>query len=105
MAIDMSQFDPRGSEIKQAVEQRMVRDVKIQQKVNQAHREAFREKFPGQVEHCMRLTAERLQACLNKTDTTVLQDPKTWPATTREISDLAVALNQLMDVHSQLRSQ
>ena len=52
--------NPRDEDIKQAQEQARVRDTRILQKVNAVHREAFREKFPGQVEHCMRLTAERL---------------------------------------------
>ena len=47
-------------------EENMVRETIILQKVNKAHREAFRERFPGQIEHCMRLTAERLQAVLTK---------------------------------------
>ena len=44
----------------QAAEQQ-VQEVKILQKVNKAHRDAFPVKFPGQVDHCLRLTMERLQ--------------------------------------------
>jgi hypothetical protein len=69
-------------------------ETKILQKVNKAHREAFREKFPGQLEHCMRLTAERLQAVLtNKTGE--LNDPATWSVTANEIHDLAHGLYYL----------
>jgi hypothetical protein len=60
---------PRDSEIghaRQEAEALRTRDAQIQAKVNQAHREAFREKFPNQIEHCMRLIAERLQLGLRK---------------------------------------
>ena len=55
--------------IRQAREQAdavRVQDTLIAQKVGATHRAAFREKFPGQVEHCMRLIAERLQKGLAK---------------------------------------
>jgi hypothetical protein len=55
--------------IKQAREQAdaiRVQETLIQQKVGEAHRHAFREKFPGQIEHCMRLITERLQQGLRK---------------------------------------
>lgn len=74
-------------------------DVKILQKVGAAQREAFKEKFPGQVEHCMRLTAERLQAVLSKYADTDVRDPATWRASPKEIADLAIALNYLQEVH------
>lgn len=79
-----------------------VQDVKILQKVNAAHREAFKEKFPGQCEHCMRLTAERLQAVLTKRASTDPADPATWAASAREIADLAIALNYLHDIQQRL---
>lgn len=92
----------RDTEIRRAVEARAVQDVKILQKVNHAHREAFREKFPGQIEHAMRLTAERLQAILAKSEGIVLADPDTWPSSAGEIRDLAVALDSLHKIHIQL---
>ena len=72
----------------------MVRDTLIMQKINGALREAFKFRFPGQVEHCMRLTAERLQAILTRKPTD-LADPTTWNCTAEEIRDLAVALDKL----------
>jgi hypothetical protein len=88
---------PRNNEIRlaqQKKEEKMVQDTIILQKVNRAHREAFKEKFPGQVEHCMRLTAERLQAILTKKPTD-LSDPDTWSASAHEIHDLSHALYYL----------
>jgi hypothetical protein len=79
-----------------------VQDVKILQKVNAAHREAFKEKFPGQVEHCMRLTAERLQAVLTKRADTDPARPDTWACTPRDIADLAIALSYLRDIQQNL---
>ena len=51
-----------------------VADTIIQQKLGATHRAAFREKFPGQVEHCMRLIAERLQKGLAKDADMVISD-------------------------------
>lgn len=96
-------MNTRDTEIRRAVEAKAVQDVKILQKVNHAHREAFREKFPGQIEHAMRLTAERLQAILAKSESTVLADPDTWTATAQEIRDLAVALDCLHNIHLELK--
>jgi hypothetical protein len=69
----------------------MVRDTLIMQKVNGAHREAFKTKFPGQLEHIQRLTAERLQAILTRKPVD-LADPNTWNCTADEIARLSEAL-------------
>lgn len=79
-----------------------LQDVKILQKVNAAHREAFKEKFPGQVEHMLRLTAERLQAVLTKRATTDVANPATWACSAEEIKDLAMALTCLQEVQRNL---
>jgi len=93
----------RDSTIREAIAARETQDTKIAQKVFQAHREAFHHKFPGQLEHCMRLTAERLQACLVKSDSVVLGDPKTWPADDEVIRNLAMALESLYTTHRSLQ--
>jgi hypothetical protein len=79
-------------------------DVKILQKVGAAQREAFREKFPGQCEHILRLTAERLQAVLTKRADTDPGRPETWSATAREIADLAIALNHIYEIDQNIKS-
>ena len=84
----------RDNEIERASQERMVNDTKILQKVNQVHREAFRLKFPGQVEHCMRLTAERLQALLTKKPSD-LTNTNTWSGSAQEIHDLSHGLYYL----------
>jgi hypothetical protein len=68
------------------------------QKVNAANREAFVARFPGQLEHCMRLVCERLQFVLNKPEGIELTDPDTWPATPEEIAALSEALHNLEQV-------
>jgi len=80
---------------RQLAAQQQAEDVKIAQKVNAVHREAFREKFPGQCEHIMRLIAERLQLGLRKDNAVEL--------TASEIADLASALNRIYDIHCDLR--
>ena len=81
----------RDGMIHQAQQERMTRDTLIMQKVNAAHRESFKTRFPGQVEHCMRLTAERLQAVLTRKPED-LADPNTWNCTAEEIAELSSAL-------------
>lgn len=67
----------------------LIQDVKILQKVNATHREAFIAKYPGQVEHCLRLTMERLQAGLDKRDGVDVSNPETWRMSTLELNELA----------------
>jgi hypothetical protein len=96
----MNDTTARDSVIKQAQQERMTRDTLIMQKVNRVNREAFTIRFPGQIEHCMRLTAERLQAVLTKKPPE-LADPETWTSTANEIKDLCEGLYYL-SVISQL---
>lgn len=87
----------RNFEIHRAVkmkEEKLVQDTIILQKVNKVHREAFREKFPGQIEHCMRLTAERLQSLLTKKPTD-MTDTSTWTGKPDEILALSHGLYYL----------
>jgi hypothetical protein len=90
----------RNSIIDQAQEQRMVRDTLILQKVNKAHREAFKTRFPGQVEHILRLTAERLQAMLTAKPSD-LANPDTWVSTAEEIRNLSEALYYLAYINKE----
>ena len=80
---------------RQILAARQTEDVKILQKVNAAHRDAFVTKYPGQVEHCLRLTMERLQAGLDKRDGCDVSNPNTWRMSTQEIHDLAHTANLL----------
>ena len=77
---------------------RLIADVKILQKVNAAHREAFGVKYPGQVEHCLRLVMERLQAGLDKRDGVDPGNPTTWRMSTVELLDLAHAAQLLNEI-------
>jgi hypothetical protein len=86
-------------QIRAAMAQKETQDTLIMQKVNQHHREAFRERFPGQIEHALRLTAERLQACLNKPAGFEAGDPLTWPASADDILCLARALESLYGIY------
>ena len=88
----------RDGMINAAVETRRADETKIMQKVNAVNREAFLQRFPGQLEHAMRLITERLQHCLNKTDGTVLGNPDTWSATPFELEALTQSLWHLEQV-------
>lgn len=81
----------RDGMIHQAQQERIVRDTLIMQKVNLAHRESFKTRFPGQLEHIQRLIAERLQAILTRKPSD-LADPETWTSTADEIAKLSEAL-------------
>lgn len=93
----------RNQEIHRAQEERMVRDTIILQKINKAHREAFKDRFPGQCEHILRLIAERLQAVMTRKPND-LTDPATWTATANEIQQLSTALKQVYDIHERLNN-
>jgi len=87
----------RNKEIKAAIEKReilKVQETLIMQKVNKAHREAFKERFPGQIEHCMRLTAERLQGLLT-TKPEDIANTLTWAGSPQELNELTQALYHL----------
>jgi len=73
----------------QVQQSQLVADTRILQKVNAHHRDAFLVKYPGQVEHCLRLTMERLQAGLDKRDGCDIADPATWRLSTVELQELA----------------
>lgn len=79
---------------------RQVLDTRILQKVNAAHRGAFIEKFPGQIEHILRLLTERLQHGLDKRQGVVVTEPATWILTADEI----LALSQSMYYINQVRN-
>ena len=93
----MAKTDIRDGMIHNAQQERMTRDTLIMQKVNGAHREAFKTRFPGQIEHCMRLTAERLQAVLTKKPKD-LTNLETWDCTTEDILHLTQALQCLTNI-------
>lgn len=94
----MTNHAVRDGMIHNAVETRRADETKIMQKVNAANREAFTQRFPGQIEHTMRLLNERLMNCLNKPQGIDLTNPATWPATPEEIFALSHALRNMEEV-------
>jgi len=70
-------------------QERLVADTKILQKVNAIHRDAFPEKYPRQIEHCLRLVMERLQKSLEKRVGEDPADPASWRLSAGEIESLA----------------
>jgi hypothetical protein len=83
--------------------EKQVLDTKILQKVNGAHREAFQEKFPGQLEHILRLITERLHLGLDKRDGVRVTEPNTWILSSDEILALASAMNQINSIRQSVR--
>lgn len=88
---------------RQQIAQEQLADTKILQKVNAVHRNAFAEKFPGQVDHCLRLVMERLQAGLDKRDGCDVADPHTWKMSTVELADLAQTAFNLNAIKNNIR--
>lgn len=78
-------------------EQKLADEVRIAQKVGAAHRDAFRQKFPGQCEHIMRLIAERLQLGLRKDQAVELPN--------KEVANLAEALLNIYKIHASLEDR
>jgi hypothetical protein len=89
---------------RQTLAARQTADVKILQKVNAAHREAFSLKYPTQVEHCLRLVLERLQFGLDKRDGVDITRVDTWNLTPEQIQSLADAALKLHDIRQDLRN-
>jgi hypothetical protein len=92
----------RDAEIRRATEAAKVNDTLIMQKVNASHRIAFAEKFPGQLEHILRLLTERLQAGLDKRDGIEIDNPDTWKMTPEELSYLSKAIVDIYSVKALL---
>ena len=82
---------------------RLVADVKILQKVNATHREAFAQKYEGQIEHCLRLLCERLQAGLDKRDGCDVGDPDTWRMSTQELNELSQSVYNIHLIRESLK--
>jgi len=80
---------------RQQAAQQQTADTQLLQKVRGALREGFVHKYPGQVEHCLRLVMERLQAGLDKRDGVDVADPRTWRLDTQELADLATTAYHL----------
>ena len=85
----------RGTITRQDLAHREEADTKILQKVNAIHRDAFPEKYPRQVEHCLRLVMERLQKSLEKRVGEDPANPDTWRISTQELAELASSAYQL----------
>ena len=88
----------RDAEIRAVVEARRADDVKLMQKVNAVHRDAFHARFPGAIVHNMRLINKRLQHLVNEHEGINLYDPESWLAQPEEIRSLCEALWYLEQV-------
>jgi hypothetical protein len=94
----------RDGQIHQAQQERMVKDTLILQKINATHRMAFVEKFPGQIEHILRLLTERLQAGLDKRDGIDITNPDTWNLCPSELAALSKAILDIYTVRESLKN-
>lgn len=84
--------------------EREVLDTRILQKVNAAHRGAFQEKFPNQLEHLMRLVTERLHLGLDKRNGVDPANQETWRLNATEIRELAEAMYFLNEIKNTLQA-
>ena len=92
-----------GTNTRTIIADKQLQDTKILQKVNAAHREAFSGRFPGQIEHCLRLIMERLQVGLDKRGDVDLNNLDTWTLMPSEINHLAQAAKHLHDISRDLK--
>jgi len=83
---------------RQQLAQEQLVDTKILQKVNHTLRDAFNEKYPGQVDHCLRLIMERLHCGLDKRGGADPADPDTWTLTAEELSAMSQAAFNLHQI-------
>ena len=88
---------------RQKLAEQQVLDTKILQKVNGVQRDAFSTRFPGQVNHCLRLVMERLQAGLDKRDGVILDDVKTWKLSPAELYELTDAVFKMYQIREGLK--
>jgi len=95
----------RDAEIKTAQDAARYNDTLILQKVNASHRIVFADKYPGQVEHILRLITERLQTGLTKMETTDLHNPDTWTLDCKEICDLAHAMAAVNSIRNNIKAE
>ena len=80
---------------RQIMANKQVMETRILQKINGVNREAFIDRYPGQVEHCLRLIMERLQAGLDKRGGIDPAKPDTWILSPGEIAYLVEAAKNL----------
>ena len=81
----------------------LVLDTKIQAKINAAHRGAFTEKFPGQIEHILRLLTERLQHGLDKREGVDISRVDTWRLMPNEIAELSQSIYHINEVRNSIK--
>lgn len=89
----VSDYD-RDYAARKAHERDSLDDAKIRAKVTAHHANQFREKFPQQIEHCVRLVGERLQLGLKKDGNSINNE---------EVLQLSQALNALYDIWVDVR--
>ena len=88
---------------RQIREQQLVEETRIMQKVNGVHRDAFSQRYPGQINHCLRLVMERLQAGLDKRDGVDIANPDTWRMSTQELKELAECAYRLHTIEQSFK--
>jgi hypothetical protein len=93
----------RDSVIHQAQESARYNETLILQKINASHRMAFNEKFPGQLEHILRLLTERLHVGLDKRDNVVLEDKNTWKLNPTELKELSQSIEAIYFIRKDLK--
>ena len=79
--------------------ERLRADYKIAEKIVAGQSAVFRNRFPSQIEHVLRLLTERLQAGLDKSNGVVIDTPATWRMTAVELTALAQAVEAIHNVY------
>lgn len=91
----MSDYD-RDLAIRKAIERDALVDAQISNKISAHQHNQFGDRFPKQVEHCLRLVGERLQLGLKKEGASL---------TNEEVAQLAGALEHLYSIWRDVRAK
>ena len=80
-------------------------DYKIAEKIALGQSAVFRNRFPSQCEHILRLITERLQAGLDKNNGVVIDNTATWKMPAVELANLAEAMYNVYNIYKDLNNE
>jgi len=74
-------------------------DTSLESKVAKEIQQSFAQRYPGSIEHCLRLLTERLQLGLDKRGISDLTDVGSWKISPQDLLALSQSLELLDQIH------